>query len=326
MKLKYIHDESSRLDRYLASLQLPELISRNFVEKLISAGNVRVDGKHVKKNHLLQYNDNIEIIVPEPERLKAEPENIPIDIVYEDEYFAVINKQAGINVHPTPGNYNGTIVNAVLYHFGKNLANHDDDLRPGIVHRLDKNTSGLMLIAKDNKTLNLLNNIFSNREIRKYYKAITLGMPRDNEGTISARIGRSAKDRTKMTIRSSGRHAITLYRVEKTYNYFSFMDICLQTGRTHQIRVHLNYINTPILGDEDYGANKFKNILPHNLQKKVKYYVDRHLKRQALHAYKLEFIHPITKKEICFQTDLPYDINNCLNWLESLFIMTDYSS
>ncbi len=323
MKIIYNLNEPNRIDKYISKLDIPDLYSRSLIEKLIKDGHIKVNDRPVKKNYQLKFSDNIEINIPEPQQLKAEAEKIPLDIVYEDEYFAVINKQAGVTVHPTPGNYSGTIVNAILYHFGDNLANAADDIRPGIVHRLDKDTSGLLIIAKNDKILHMFNKIFAERKINKYYKAITAGIPKEPEGVISLNIGRSSKDRTKMTVRKSGRHALTEYKTEKTYNYFSLVDIHLKTGRTHQIRVHFNYINCPILGDDSYGSNKLKNLIPLNIYKKASFYIQRHLQRQALHAYKLEFIHPVTEKEITLQTPLPADMQKCLQWLQTFLIESE---
>lgn len=317
MKLVYNSSVSARIDKYLASLAVPELYSRTIVEKIINDSRVKVNGNCVRKNYLLHENDSIEIELPAAKQYELIPEDIPLDIVYEDEFLAVINKQAGINVHPTPGNYTGTIVNALLNYYGEKLADGLDKTRPGIVHRLDKNTSGLMIIAKDNKTLFQLNKLFAQRMIVKRYKAILVGIPNENSGTISTNIARSSKDRTKMTVKPSGKEAVTSYTVEKCFTYFSLVDILLKTGRTHQIRVHFNHINCPVFGDETYGVNKLKNLLPQNQVKRVSLYLQRNLKRQALHSYRLEFIHPVTERELCVETVLPEDMEGCLRWLET---------
>lgn len=303
----------------MAKQDIPSLYSRSMIEKLINDGLVLVNDRTVKKNYLLQESDKIEIEIPEPEPSAVIPENIPLDIVFEDEYLAVINKPAGVMVHPSPGNYSGTIANAVLHRYGKNLANSEDVLRPGIVHRLDKETSGLLLIAKDDRTLSLLNTMFSERRVKKSYKAVIAGTLDPQEGIIDKPVKRSTKDRTKMRVNSEGKEAVTCYAVEEEFFYFSLVDVSIETGRTHQIRVHFDSINRPVLGDSSYGAKKLKSLLPVNIQKKVMLYIERRLSRQALHAYRLGFEHPITGEDVNVEIQLPEDMANLVEWLRKHF-------
>lgn len=321
MRIIYQEEKSYRIDKYLIGLRKDELYSRSFIERLIKDGSITVNQEEVKKSYLLHHGDIIEITIPQKPDLTITPQNIPLDIIWQDEYLAVINKQAEIAVHPGAGNSDGTIVNALMYHLKGKLSSAHDPLRPGIVHRLDKDTTGLLVVAKDDKTHSLLSQQFQNRQIQKIYKAITVGIPRTAEGTIETYIERSLKDRTKMTIANSGRIAITHYKIEKYFDFFSLVDIQLETGRTHQIRVHFSHINCPILGDNTYSTLKRTlSIVPFHYQKKVKYLLANHLKRQALHACRLEFKHPITGKEIKVEASLPEDMEYTLNWLRENFV------
>ena len=321
MRIIYQEEKSGRIDKYLIGLKKDKLYSRSFIEHLIKDGNITVNQEKVKKSYLLHSCDEINITIPQKPALEINPQDIPLDIVWQDEYLAVVNKQAGIAVHPGAGNHDGTIVNALMYHLKGQLSSAHDPLRPGIVHRLDKDTTGLLLVAKDDKTHSLLSQQFQNRQIQKYYKAITVGIPKTAEGTIETHIERSLKDRTKMTVADSGRIAITHYKIEKYFDFFSLVDIQLETGRTHQIRVHFSHINCPILGDNTYSTLKRTlSIVPFHYQKKVKYLLANHLKRQALHACQLKFKHPITGKEIKVEAPLPDDMEYTLRWLEKYFI------
>ena len=252
--------------------------------------------------------------------MEIEPENIPLDFIWQDKYLAIINKPAGVAVHPGAGNPKGTIVNALMFHLKGKLSTSYDPLRPGIVHRLDKDTTGLLIVVKDDRTRSLLSKMFQERKIQKFYKAITVGIPKETEGTIETFIDRSKKDRKKMGISLSGKKAITHYKIIEYYDFFSLVEIILETGRTHQIRVHFSDINCPILGDSTYSTLKRTlSIIPFHYQKKIKYLLANHLKRQALHAYKLEFIHPVTGKEIKVEAPLPEDMSYALNWLKENF-------
>ena len=225
-----------------------------------------------------------------------------------------------MTVHPAPGNYTGTLVNALVYHFADSLSSGGDENRPGIVHRLDKDTSGLLIIAKDDKTHSLLSTMFQNREIKKNYKAVVIGNPEPLQDTINAPITRSKTDRKKMTVGEDGRIAITHYDTIESYDYFAFLDINIETGRTHQIRVHFSHINHPVLGDQTYSSLKRTlNMIPANIHKKLRYLLSNHLNRQALHAYRLEFIHPILNKKIELECPLPEDMQYTIEWLERFF-------
>ncbi len=319
MKIVYERNEPLRIDKYLAESDHSELYSRSFIDKLISSGKIRVNSKIVKKSYLLDKNDVIEIeIPPAPEKnIKAEP--IPLEIVYEDHFLAVINKAAGISVHPAPGQTSGTVANAILNSFGNSLPYLDSPSRPGIVHRLDKNTSGLLLIAKDDRTLSRLSRAFSERKITKHYQAIIYGIPQSPEDTITTMIERNKKNRVKMSVSKKGREAVTRYRIVKTFEFFSLADVMPVTGRTHQIRVHFDHINHPIAGDDIYGKKKGLFLLPVNLRKKAAAFFTKNMPRHALHAYKLKFTHPITGKELALEIDLPEDMKGFINWLESRF-------
>lgn len=319
MKHIYEREESQRIDKFLTSLHSAELYSRSFIDKLITKGLITVNNKIVKKSHLLSKGDVIEVVVPEPEEKVLKGENISLNVTYEDQYLAVINKPAGISVHPSPGKHSGTIANAILNRFGNSMPFLDTPCRPGIVHRLDKQTSGLMIIAKDDRTLSLLSRAFSGRKIKKYYRAILLGIPDNLEGTIRTFISRDRKDRLKMTVSAQGRESITRYRIIRTYSFFSLVDVIPVTGRTHQIRVHFKHLNYPIAGDDIYGQKGNLLHIPYHYQKKVSVFLENNLNRQALHAYRLQFLHPITGKEMDISIDLPKDMITVLGWLEKQF-------
>jgi 23S rRNA pseudouridine1911/1915/1917 synthase len=320
MELEYNSQEHCRLDKFLVEAKINILYSRNYIDKLINSDNILVNGKPVKKSHQLKSGDLIKITIPEQQKTDLQPENIALDILYEDEQLAIINKAAGITVHPAPGNESGTLVNALLYHFRDNLSSGSGQNRPGIVHRLDKDTSGLLLIAKDDKTQSQLSRMFQKREIEKYYKAIVVGVPPEDEGIIKTGISRSKSERKKMSVATVGKEALTYYRIDRHYDVFSLLEVKLETGRTHQIRVHFSHINCPILGDRTYSSLKRTlNKLPYNFHKKVKYLLANHLKRQALHAWRIKLKHPVTGKIIDIEAPLPADLLYCLNWLEDNF-------
>lgn len=275
---KYI---SIRIDKYLSE-ELPEY-SRNYIQNLFKEDNVLLNGKNIKPSTKVKEMDKIIINIPIERELKILPEDIDLDIIYEDKYLAIINKESNLSVHPTENNTSGTLVNALLNRF-KNLSDIYSPLRPGIVHRLDKDTTGLLIIAKDNKTHELLSQMFKDRVVKKIYIAIVNGRI-DEEIVIDKPIGRDVKDRKKMAINfQNGKNAITkIYPICYNTNY-SFVKVEIETGRTHQIRVHLKSINHSIVGDKTYGI---KN-------EKIK------LEGQLLHAYGLEFSHPVTKKLMRF--------------------------
>ncbi|HHE37985.1 MAG TPA: RluA family pseudouridine synthase [Candidatus Cloacimonetes bacterium] len=320
MEIIYQEETSQRIDKYIVSLNDKRLYSRSFIDRLIKENQIRVNSKPVKKNHHLKKGEIINIEIPERTDLLPEPEDITLNIVYEDESLIIINKQAGLTVHPAPGNPKGTLVNALVYHFKDDLSSGNDKFRPGIIHRLDKNTSGLMIVAKNDRVHYLLSKMFQERKIEKYYQAIVTGVPAKREDTIITFINRSRKDRKKMSVADSGKKAITYYRVIKEFDFFSHLEVKLETGRTHQIRVHMSHLNCPVLGDGTYSNLKRTiNQIPVHLQKKVKYLLANHLKRQALHSYRLSFEHPITGRAIDIEIDLPEDMRYTLEWLERNF-------
>lgn len=292
-------DDNERLDAYLAK-ELDE-ISRSYIQKLIKEDLVYVNDKHVKSSYLVKEGDYIKVNLPEPKILEIIPEDIPIDIVYEDEDVAIINKPQDMVVHPAPGNYTGTLVNALLFHID-NLSSINGIIRPGIVHRLDKDTSGLLIIAKNDKAHRILSENLKERNVKRVYISLVHGILSDNEGTVNAPIGRHGTDRKKMTVtQKNSKEAITHYKVLERYDNYSLVEVNLETGRTHQIRVHMAYINHPVVGDPVYskGKNEFG------------------LDKQMLHAYKLGFSHPSTGEHMEFQIDLPEYFKNILDTLEN---------
>ncbi len=321
-KLQYTYgsDDMQRLDKYLVSLEIKELFSRTFIEKLIAEDMIEVNHIPVKKSLLLQKGDTISIILPEQQPKDIEPQDIPIDIIFEDENMAVVNKPAGMIVHPGFGNPDNTLVNAIVFRYGAGLNSDKNINRPGIVHRLDKGTSGLMLIAKNDATQSVLSDMFAKREVKKTYLAITTGIPNPSDGTIETYISRSIANPRKMSVTNDGRLSLTHYRVIHFYYYFALCEINLETGRMHQIRVHFADKNFPVLGDLLY--NTVKNVqsnVPENMKKKVHDLLSNHMKRQALHAWKLEFVHPYTKALCSFTAPIPDDITYTLDWLEQYF-------
>ncbi len=322
-KLTILYDKNGkeRIDKFLASLHNDKLLSRSHIDKLIEKNLVTINSEICKKNHKLKCGDRIEIEIPEEENtLTLQSLDIPLDIVYEDKFLIIINKPAGLTVHPAPGHHNDTLVNALIHHYKNNLSSVGDNLRPGIVHRLDKDTSGLMIVAKDNKTHILLSEMFQNKKIEKKYLAITVNMPDKTKATIKTFINRDKRDRKKFAVSNSGKIAVTHYKIIKSYEYFSYLEISLETGRTHQIRIHLNHIGCPILGDNVYSnLKKTLNKIPEKYHKKVKGLLKNHLKRQALHSYRLKFVHPVIGKEINVIGKIPDDMIYTLDWLEENF-------
>ncbi len=284
-------------------------ISRSRVKNLIEDKQVKADGVIINNPSLKIKNcEVIEILLPEPKEAIPLPENIKLDILYEDNFIIVINKKSGMVVHPAPGSYNGTLVNALLYHCGENLKGIGGVKRPGIVHRLDKNTSGVMVIAKTELSHRNLSKIFFNHDLDRRYNAIVWGQP-INEGFIEKPIGRSQLNRKKMAVVEKGKIAITKWKILDIFSPFASLIECkLETGRTHQIRVHMSYLGHSIIGDDLYGkplAQKyFKNLYLKEKNKLIKSF-----SRQALHATKLCFNHPINNKYLEFSSQLPEDIS-----------------
>ncbi|ACZ01561.1 RluA family pseudouridine synthase [Streptobacillus moniliformis] len=275
MLVEDIGSNLERIDIYL-SKKLDETRSR--IQELIKSNNILVNGKKTKASYKVNFGDEIFIDIPLLKEVDIIPQDIDIDIVYEDKYLAIINKYAGMVVHPSKGHEEDTLVNAIMYKI-KDLSGINGDLRPGIVHRLDKNTSGLIIIAKDDKTHFKLSEMFKNKEIKKIYYAIVKGKVNKKSGRIETMIGRNPNDRKKMAVVDNGKLAITNFEVIDSNEKFSLLKVDLETGRTHQIRVHLSHFFFPILGDSVYG-------------RKDEY------DRQMLHAYMLNFIHPITLEKI----------------------------
>ncbi|ABB15756.1 RluA family pseudouridine synthase [Carboxydothermus hydrogenoformans] len=284
-----------RLDKFLAEQEELEL-SRSFIKKLIEEGKVTVNGLHRKASYKVRGGEIIAVLLPPPRELSVKPEEIPLDIVYEDEDLVVVNKKAGMVVHPAEGNWDGTLVNALLYHC-QNLSGIGGVLRPGIVHRLDKDTSGLLVVAKNDLAhQSLAEQIKEKKAVREYW-TIVHGYLKNKEGIIDLPIGRHPRDRQKMAVVSNGKTAQTVYKVLEEFNKgFTLIQAKLLTGRTHQIRVHFSYLGHPVLGDPKYGHqnNPFG------------------VKRQMLHAIKLSFIHPRSGELLEFTAPLPEDFQRVL--------------
>lgn len=319
MNFVYEEETPQRLDVYLASVTD---LSRSQIQKLATDEKIRVNDKLQKSNFKLSLGDIIEVTYMESVPSGVEAENIPINIVYEDEDLLVVDKPKGMSVHPAPGSPNHTLVNALLYH-SKFLSSIGGEERPGIVHRLDKNTSGLLVVAKNDKCHKLLSEALQRREISRKYKALVWGVPSFLEAKVDMPIGRDPKDRKKMAVISDEelkkRDAVTHIKVLKTFSHFSLLECVLETGRTHQIRVHLSYIGFPVVGDEEYKGVKKK--LPfqmgrarENEYRKLLYKCEG----QLLHAYEMSFVHPINGERMTFSSSLPDNFVNMLNFVESL--------
>ena len=297
--------KGTRLDLVLSAGL--EDYSRSFIQKLFEMGSISVNGQVcTSKKYKCCEGDIVEIEMPEPKKLQAEAEDIPLDIVYEDEELIVVNKPAGMVVHPAPGNYSGTLVNALLYHCGDELSSINGVIRPGIVHRIDKDTSGLLMAAKTNRAHQELARQLEEHSISRIYNAIVYDNIKENEGTVDAAIGRDPKNRLRNAVIKEGmpgfesaRNAVTHYKVLERFGKFTLIEAKLETGRTHQIRVHMAYIKHPLLGDELYGPTKNK----------------QGAKRQMLHAGVLGFIHPVTGEQMQFESPLPEDFQKVLDKL-----------
>lgn len=308
-----------RIDKYLANLNINELYSRSFIDRLLKKGFVTLDGKVVKKSEQVHKDQLIHVKIPPPTKKDILPENIELSFVYEDEHLAIIDKPAGMVVHPAPGHYHGTLVNAIMYHM-KHLSSPDDPLRPGIVHRLDKDTSGLIIVAKNDFVHVKLKELFANHEIQKIYIAFTMGNLTSPEGTISTLYGRNPLNSRKMAVLEEGKLAVTHYEVIETYPGLDITKIMLETGRTHQIRVHFSHLIHPIMGDTLYSSKKqMINLVPERAKKIVRHLFTNTLRRQALHAHQLEFVHPITHKTIFVTSPLPQDMDNVLKIIRKSF-------
>lgn len=289
-------NEGERIDKFLSVLVVDS--SRTSIQKSIENGYVFVNGKNVNKKYKVQAGDEVKICEQELKVLDAEPENIPLDIVFEDEHLLVVNKPRGMVVHPAPGNYSGTLVNALLYHCKDSLSGINGVLRPGIVHRIDKDTSGLLIVAKTDKAHLGLAEQIKEHSFTREYNAVICGHLKEQSGTVNAPIGRSTKDRKKMCVTAqNSKNAVTHYTVIKEYEKYSHISLKLETGRTHQIRVHMAHLGHAVAGDAVYGNDKFSACLG----------------GQCLHAIKIGFIHPETNKYLEFTTDLPQYFKEFLN-------------
>lgn len=308
-----------RIDKFLMA-RLPN-VTRTKIQAGIQAGFVKVNDKTIKANYKIHPRDIITVSMPDPPRdNEVIPEDIPIDVVFEDSYLMVINKPAGMVVHPAYQNWSGTLVNALAFHFQNLPELPGNDGRPGLVHRIDKDTSGLLVIAKDESTLTGLAKQFFDHTIERRYIAMVWGIPDPPTGTITKNVGRSLKDRRVTTVFPNGdmgRHAITHYQVLSDMRYVSLLECKLETGRTHQIRAHMKYIGHPLFNDAMYGGDQ---VLKGTIFSKYKQFVENCFKiipRQALHAKSLGFIHPVTRKFLQFDSELPSDFRSVIEKWEN---------
>jgi len=294
-----------------------ENTSRTRIQNAANAGNILVNNSPVRPNYKVKPGDTVQIVLPVPPReIELIPEDLPINILYEDEDMIVVNKEPGMVVHPAYGNYSGTLINALMWHFRELPLFSSGELRPGLVHRIDKNTSGLLVVAKNEHALNRLSRQFYERTTDRRYVAIIWGVPAASEGTITGHIGRNLRDRKIMQVfpdGSQGKPAITHYRVIEDFGYVSVIECRLETGRTHQIRAHFSYIRHPLFNDEEYGGDE---ILKGTTYAKYYQFVKNCfslLPRQALHAKTLSLDHPVTGKRLVFDSELPADMQQVIN-------------
>lgn len=294
MYLKVKDNENNRIDKYVAE---KSDLTRSAVQRMIENGNILVNGKETKVAYKVQNGDVIEVIPEEIQESSLEAEDIPLDIVYEDKDILVVNKQKGLVVHPGNGNPNGTLVNAVLNHCKDELSGIGGEARPGIVHRIDKDTSGLLIVAKNDKAHLNISEQIKKHEVKKTYRALVRGIIKENNGTIDMPIARHKTDRTKMAVDKNGKNAVTHFKVLERFKDFTYIEVNIETGRTHQIRVHMSKIGFPIVGDSVYsnGKNPFG------------------VEGQMLHSYKLEFVHPTTGKKMELTAEIPEYFKNVLN-------------
>lgn len=291
-------EKGKRLDTYIPSVDTD--ITRTSAQRLIEDGNILVNGKNAKVSYKIQENDKISVEIPKPKQIELKAQNIPIKIIYEDSDIIVVNKPKGMVVHPANGNPDGTLVNAIMAICKDSLSGIGGEIRPGIVHRIDKDTSGLLIVAKNDNAHVKMSEQIKNHEVKKTYIALVRGVFKENEATIDMPIGRSTSDRKKMAVNKNGKNAITHIKVLKRFDKYTLLQVNIETGRTHQIRVHLSHIGYPIVGDYTYsnGKNEFDVI------------------GQCLHAQKLEFKHPITQKDMCLEAELPQYFKDILDKLK----------
>ena len=293
--------KGDRLDRFL-SVQMD--VTRSAVERLLSEGAICVTGGEAVKNYRLRGGETVSVTLADPAPAEAQPENIPLDIIYEDEDIIVVNKPQGMVVHPAAGNENGTLVNALLYHCGDSLSGVGGVARPGIVHRIDKDTSGLLVVAKNDFAHNALSEQLKTHTVSRVYHAIVLGNLREDEGTVNKPIARHPVDRKRMAVakKGEGREAVTHWRVLERFGTFAYVRCQLETGRTHQIRVHMSSLGHPLLGDPVYGGNGTQFEARHRSL----------FAGQCLHAAELRLIHPRTEREMHFEAALPANFDTVL--------------
>lgn len=293
------NNSGKRLDLFIATSE--EKFSRTTVKKLIDEENILVNGKVEKSSYKVQEDDVIEINEPEVKVLDLQAQDIPVEVVYEDSDIIVVNKPKGLVVHPANGNWDGTLVNAIMNICKDSLSGIGGEIRPGIVHRLDKDTSGLLIVAKNDEAHINMSNQIKDRRVKKIYYALVRGVVTENEATIDMPIGRSSKDRKKMAVTKGGKEAVTHFKVLERFNKYTLLEVKIDTGRTHQIRVHLSEIGHPVVGDEIYsnGKNEFG------------------VKGQLLHAKSLDFKHPISGKDIHLETELPEEFLDVLQKLRT---------
>ena len=291
-------EKGKRLDTYIPSVDTD--ITRTSAQRLIEDGNILVNGKNAKVSYKIQENDKISVEIPKPKQIELKAQDIPIEIVYEDSDIIVVNKPKGMVVHPANGNPDGTLVNAIMAICKDSLSGIGGEIRPGIVHRIDKDTSGLLIVAKNDNAHVKMSEQIKNHEVKKTYIALVRGIFKENEATIDMPIGRSTSDRKKMAVNKNGKNAITHIKVLKRFDKYTLLQVNIETGRTHQIRVHLSHIGYPIVGDYTYsnGKNEFDVV------------------GQCLHAQKLEFKHPITQKDMCLEAELPQYFKDILDKLK----------
>lgn len=310
-------DAGKRLDAFLA--ERIDGWSRARLQKLVENEDVLVNEGAVRSSYKLREADIIDVELSELDAARFEPENIPLDIVFEDDHLAVINKPAGMIVHPGAGVASGTLANAIAFHFdlgvqkpAREQGRDRADNRVGIVHRLDKDTSGLIVVAKNIETQEALCAVFRDRNVQKSYIALVHGSPREDSGTIDRPIARDRWHRTKMTVAANGRHALTIWKIRERYEKFALLDVEIKTGRTHQIRVHLASINHPVVGDATYNEGRDNSIANNEVKKAVE-----HLGRFFLHSARLAFDHPKTGEHLSFTSELPQELAQLLETLRA---------
>lgn len=297
--------KKERLDLFL--VHHVENATRNKVQRAIREGLVLVDNHTARASHLVTPGEKIQVTLPRSPPQEAVAENIPLDIIYEDESLIVVNKPAGMVTHPAYGNYTGTLVNALL-HYSQRLSSNDDKMRPGIIHRLDKDTSGLLVVARNDHAHAFLAKQFAERTVQREYRAVVWGTFRQSKGSIDAELGRSKADRKKIAVIRGGKHAVTRYSVIDQGAYLAHLSLHLMTGRTHQIRVHLAHIGHPVFGDPTYGGRRIVAGPRTAEQKREVQELLRIVSRQALHAKTLGFVHPTTRKGVFFDSNIPDDM------------------